>query len=145
RLGARGPGYLGRVEGGELDVDRFEALLAEARAVPPDRAAELLRDALSLWRGPPLPELRYADIAQPELARPEALRHVALEQRFEAELALGRHRELLPELERVVAAEPLRERLRGQLILALYRSGRQAHALAVYADGRRTLVDELGI
>ena len=145
RLETRAPGYLLRVKAGELDVDRFEALLVEARAVPPDQAAELLHDALSLWRGPPLPELRYADIAQPELARLEALRHVALEQRFEAELALGHDRELLPELERVVAAEPLRERLRGQLMLALYRSGRQADALSVYADGRRTLVDELGI
>jgi len=145
RLETRAPGYVLRVDPGELDVDRFEALVAEARAVPANRAAELLREALSLWRGPPLPELRYADIAQPEIARLEALRHVALEQLFEAELAVGRHRELLPELERVLAAEPLRERLRGQLMLAMYRSGRQADALAVYADGRRTLVDELGI
>ena len=95
-----------------MDVDRFEALVAEARTVPPNRAAELLREALLLWRGPPLPELRYADIAQPEIARLESLRHVALEERFEADLALGRHRELVPELERLVAAEPLRERLR---------------------------------
>jgi predicted ATPase/DNA-binding SARP family transcriptional activator len=145
RLETQAPGYRLRVEMGELDVDRFEALVAEARAAPPERATELLEEALSLWRGPPLPELGYADIAQPELARLEALRQVALEQRLEAELALGRHREGVPELERLVAAEPLRERLRCQLMLALYRSGRQADALAVYADARRTLVDELGI
>lgn len=145
RLETRAPGYVLRVDKGELDVDRFEALVAEARTVPPNRAAELLREALSLWRGPPLPELRYADIAQPEIARLESLRHVALEERFEADLALGRHRELVPELERLVAAEPLRERLRAQLMLALYGSDRQADALASYADGRRRFVEELGI
>jgi predicted ATPase/DNA-binding SARP family transcriptional activator len=145
RLETCAPGYLLRVEPGELDVDRFEALLAEAQQEPPARAAELLREALLLWRGPPLPELRYAEIAQPELARLEALRHVALERRFEADLALGRHSELLPDLEGAVAAEPLRERLRGQLMLALYRSGRQADALALYAETRRVLVEELGI
>ena len=145
RLETRAPGYLLRVEAGELDVDRFESLTAEARTASPERAVELLDEALALWRGPPLPELRYVDIAQPELARLEGMRCLALELRFEAELALGRHREVLPELERFAATEPLRERLRGQLMLALYRSGRQADALAVYAAGRRTLVEELGI
>jgi predicted ATPase/DNA-binding SARP family transcriptional activator len=145
RLVTRTPGYLLRVEAGELDAERFESLVGEARAAPPARSVELLADALALWRGAPLPELRYADLAQPELARLDALRHTALEQRFEAELALGRHREALPELERLVAEEPLRERPRAQLMLALYRSGRQADALAVYADGRRTLVEELGL
>ncbi|HEY1365658.1 MAG TPA: BTAD domain-containing putative transcriptional regulator [Gaiellaceae bacterium] len=145
RLETRAPGYQLKVEAGELDVDRVEWLVAESRDAPPEQAAELLREALSLWRGNPLPELRYSDFAQPELARLDALRHSALEQLFEAELARGRHREVLPELEGLVAAEPLHERLRGQLMLALYRSGRQADALAAYSDGRRTLVEELGI
>src|SRR4051794_16239037 len=145
RLETRAPGYRLRVEEGERDVDRFEALLAEARSAGPERAGGLVAEALSLWRGPPLPELRDADVAQPEFARLEGLRQLGLELGFEAQLALGRHREALPDLERFVAAEPLRERPRAQLMVALYRSGRQADALAVYAAGRRTLVDELGI
>src|SRR5262249_50972183 len=103
------------------------------------------RSALSLWRGPPLADVS-AELRLPgELARLEELRLVALEDRIDADLALGRETELVPELETLVAQNPLRERLRGQLMLALYRSGRQADALAAYRDARTTLVDELGI
>ena len=139
------PGYLVRVEDGALDLARFEALLARARAEPPERATATLDEALALWRGPPLAELAGSLAAEPEVGRVEALHLAAIEERVEAELALGRHERLVPELERLVAREPLRERLRGQLMLALYRSGRQADALAAYQDARRTLVDELGV
>ena len=108
------------------------------------RAAKL-REALALWRGPPLADLAYESFAQPAIARLEELRLAALEKRIEADLALGRHAELVAELEALVAEHPLRERLRAQLMLALYRCGRQADALAVYQATRRALVEELGI
>ena len=108
-------------------------------------AAMTLREALGLWRGPALADVAYESFAQAEIARLEELRRPALEERIDADLALGRHAELVGELEALVAAEPLRERLRGQLMLALYRSGRQADALAAYRDARQILVDELGI
>ncbi len=104
-----------------------------------------LHEALSLWRGPPFADFAYDRFARPEIARLEELRLVALEERIEADLALGRHAELVGELEGLMAEHPLRERLRGQLMLALYRSGRQAEALEVYQDTRRLLVEELGI
>jgi DNA-binding SARP family transcriptional activator len=139
------PGYLIRVGPNELDLLRFERLVDEARRAPPDLAARLLRDALGLWRGPALADLAGERFAQAEALRLEELRLGALEQRFEADLALGRHAELVGELEALVREHPLRERLRAQLMRALYSSGRQAEALTVYRDTRNLLVDELGI
>ena len=123
RLVTRAPGYLLRVDPGELDLDRFERLLGEARTDEPETAARKLREALALWRGPALGDLAYEPFAQPEIARLEELRLVALEQRIEADLACGRHRELIGELEALVFEHPLRERLRCHLMVALYRSG----------------------
>ena len=111
----------------------------------PTAAEGALREALALWRGPALADFLYEPFAQTEIARLEELRTVALEERIDADLALGRHAELVSELEALVAAQPLRERPRAQLMLALYRSGRQADALAAYRAARETLVEELGI
>ena len=148
-LHTRAPGYVLELEPGQLDVDRFESLLAEGRRAlelgDAAKAAGTLREALDVWRGPPLADFTYESFAQAEIARLEERRLLALEDRIEADLALGRQADLVPELEACVARYPLRERLRGQLMLALYRSGRQAEALRVYADTRRVLVDELGI
>ena len=145
----RSPGYVLRVEDGQLDADRFAGLLARARAALAAGAAleasTLLREALGLWRGPPLSEFAFDSFAQEEIARLDELRLAALEERVEADLALARHRELVAELEALVARHPLRERLRGQLMLALYRCGRQADALRVYQDTRHVLVEELGL
>ena len=135
RLTTRAPGYVLRVGPDELDLTRFERL----------RAAGKLREALALWRGPPLADLAYEPFAQTEIARLEELRLAVLEERIDADLAGGRHAELVGELETLVAAEPLRERLRAQLMLALYRSGRQAEALDAYRAARRVLADELGL
>jgi ABC-type transport system substrate-binding protein/DNA-binding SARP family transcriptional activator/streptogramin lyase len=141
----RTPGYLLRLEPGQLDVDRFQALLEEARGQQPAQAAERLRAALALWRGEPLADFRYDSFAQEEIRRLEELRLAALEERIEAELALGRHEDVLSELESLARANPLRERLQGQLMLALYRCGRQAEALEAYRAARRRLVEELGL
>jgi YVTN family beta-propeller protein len=145
----RSPGYVLTVVPGELDLHRFQALTEEGRralaAGRAEDAAKRLREALGLWRGPPLAELAYDSFAQVEIARLEELRLSALEERIEADLALGRHHDLIPEVEALVTENPLRERLRGQLMLALYRSGRQAEALQAYQRARHTLVDELGI
>jgi DNA-binding SARP family transcriptional activator len=141
----RGPGYLIRVAPHELDLLRFEQLVEEATQAPAAQAARLLRDALSLWRGPALGDLASESLAQAEILRLEELRLAALELRIETDLALGRHRELIGELEVLVHEHRLRERPRAQLMLALYRSGRQAEALDLYREGRRLLVDELGI
>src|SRR2546422_678494 len=111
----------------------------------PAGAADTLRTALALWRGAPLADLAWEPFAHVEITRLEELRLAALEDRIDADLALGRHGQLVAELERLVAEQPLRERPRSQLMLALYRSGRQADALAVYQRARRTLVDELGL
>jgi len=145
----RAPGYLLSLAPEQLDRSRFERL-AEAgeqalRADEPQQAASLLAEALSLWRGPALGDFRYERWAQAEAARLEELRLAALERRFEAELALGRHASLVSELEPLVAEYPLRERLRAQLMLALYRSGRQAEALEHYQQARAALVEQLGI
>jgi YVTN family beta-propeller protein len=149
RLETRGHGYALALEPEELDLARFERLLVEGRellasgrAAP---AAETLRSALALWRGPALADFAYEPFAQGEIARLDELRLAALEERVEADLALGRHRELIPELEALVREHRLRERLRAQLMLALYRSGRQAEALEAYQRTRRTLGDELGL
>src|SRR5262249_42120437 len=109
------------------------------------RAAGDAAEALALWRGSPLADFAYEPFAAGERARLEELRLVTLEQRIEADLARGRHADLVPELEALVATEPLRERPRAQLMPALSRCGRQADALEVYQAGRRALVDELGI
>jgi DNA-binding SARP family transcriptional activator len=138
-------GYELRVEPDQLDLHRFERLVAEARNAAPREAAQLLRHALAAWRGPPLADLGDEPFAQNEIARLDELRLAALEERIEADLALGRDGDLVAELQALVAEHPLRERLRAQLMLALYRSGRQAEALDVHRQGRRRLVDELGI
>ena len=145
RLERRAPGYLLHLEPEELDLARFERLCAEARGQEPEAAAATLAEALALWRGPPLADFAYDYFAQGEIARLEELRLGAIEQRIEAELALGRHAELVGELEALVGEHPLRERLREQQILALYRSGRQAEALQAYREARQTLVEGLGI
>ena len=108
-------------------------------------ARGLLRDALALWRGAPLSDFVYEPFAQAEAARLKELRVATIEDRIEADLRAGQAAELVPELQALAAREPLRERLRGQLMLALYRSGRQADALDVYRDARTTLVEELGL
>lgn len=147
RLDTRGAGYAVRVEPAELDLARVQHLLSEARGVAaarPDQASAKLREALELWRGPALAEFGEP-FAQVEGPRLEELRLAALEAWVDAELALGRHAELVGELDALVGRHPLRERLRGQQMLALYRSGRQADALAAYAAYRTTLDDELGI
>ena len=141
----RAPGYLVQIEPNQLDLHRFERLLDEARAESPERAAVILREALALWRGPALADFAYEAFAHAEIVRLEELRLAALERRIEADLALGRDTELVGELEGLVVRHPLRERFRGQHMLALYRSGRQAEALEAYQATRRTLVDELGI
>ena len=148
RLLTRPPGYVIEVGEGELDLDRFEQLLAGGRQALSERRAEdasrLLRKALALWRGPALTEFSEP-FAQPEAGRLEEVRFSALEERIEADLALGRHADLVGELEALVSRSPLRERLRGQQMLALYRCGRQADALAAHQEGRRLLDQELGI
>jgi DNA-binding SARP family transcriptional activator len=148
-LHTRPPGYLIELGEHELDLHRFERLVAEGRRALAEAKAETasrsLREALALWRGPALAEFTPAPFAQSEGARLEELRLSALEERVEAELALGLHSELVGELEALVARHLRRERLREQLMLALYRSGRQAEALAAYQEARRTLVEELGL
>ena len=148
RLVTRAPGYALLVEPGELDLQRFERALDRAAAALPDdpaAAAAHASTALSLWRGAPLADVAYSSYAQAAVARLEELRAVALELRVEAELALGHHAQVVGELQQLVAEHPLRERLWGQLMLALYRDGRQADALAVYRAARRRLVEEVGI
>ena len=138
-------GYVIRLAPGQLDLDRFERLVEEAGPAEPPEAAEKLREALSLWRGPALADFAYEPFAQAAIGRLEEVHLLAVEMRIDADLALGRHAGLVPELDALAAEHPLRERLRGQLMLALYRSGRQAEALAAYQSARSTLVDELGI
>jgi YVTN family beta-propeller protein len=149
RLETRGHGYMLRVDPGALDAERFQALLdaggaalAAGEAAP---AAESLRGALALWRGAALADVAYEQFAQGEIARLDELRLVAVEERIEADLALGRHAALVAELQGLVRAEPMRERPRAQLLLAHDRSGRQVEALEAYQDARRVFVDELGL
>jgi DNA-binding SARP family transcriptional activator len=145
RLVTHPPGYVLRVEPAALDLARFEQLLGEARRAAPESAARKLHQALALWRGPALADLAYESFAQAEIARLEELRLAALDQRIDADLATGRHAELVGELEALVAQHPLHERLRCQLMVALYRSGRQAEALDAYRAARRELSEELGL
>jgi predicted ATPase/DNA-binding SARP family transcriptional activator len=148
RLHTHAAGYVLAVEPGELDSRRFEDLLAKGRASlragEADRAAEHLREALALWRGRPFEDLAYEPFVQVEAARLEELRLACIEERMEADLARGEHASLVAELEALVARHPLRERVCEQLMLALYRSGRQIEALQVYRDARRRLV-EIGV
>jgi WD40 repeat protein/DNA-binding SARP family transcriptional activator len=148
-LVTRPPGYLLRVGHHELDLDAFKERVEEGRRAmaegDPARAARLFAEGLDLWRGPPLGEFAYETFAQPAIATLEELRRSALEDRVDADLASGRHADLVGELQALVAEYPLRERLRAQLMLALYRSGRQAEALQAYQEARRELTEELGI
>jgi DNA-binding SARP family transcriptional activator len=142
----RSPGYTIRLVPDQLDLTVFERLTAEALdAHEPEHAAGLLRQALGLWRGPPLADLTYEPFARAPSERLEELRLAALEQRIEAELELGRHDGLVAELEQLVAEHPLRERFHAQLMMALYRSARQAEALEAYRRARQALVAEFGI
>ena len=139
------PGYRLAIAPEDVDANRFQRLLDEARDADPARRAALLTEALALWHGPALADLDEEQFARLEAARLDELHVVALEERLDAELQLGRHAALVGDLEALVAAHPLRERLRGQLMLALYRCGRQAEALEVYRAARLALADELGL
>ncbi len=139
------PGYKLDISPDQLDVERFRRLVEAARTKPPAESALELREALGLWRGPALADLLFEPFAEQESARLEELRLSVLEERIEAELGAGRHSEVVGELEALVREHPLRERLRGHLMLALYRSGRQVEALDVYHDARNLLIDELGL
>jgi DNA-binding SARP family transcriptional activator/ABC-type transport system substrate-binding protein len=145
RLVTRERGYELVVAPGELDADRFEELVGASSGTVPSEAAARLREALSLYRGEPLADLSLEPWAQPEIARLNERRLTALEARIDADLALGRHRELVPELEGLFAEHPFREHLLEQLVLALYRSGRQADALEAYRRGAARLRGELGL
>jgi DNA-binding SARP family transcriptional activator/ABC-type branched-subunit amino acid transport system substrate-binding protein len=144
-----GHGYVLEAAPDEVDVDRFECAAEAGRrlfaAGDAERAAAKLGEALQMWRGPPLADFAYEPFAETEAARLAELRIAALEDRIDADLALGRHAALVAELEALVRAHSLRERLRGQLMLALYRCGRQADALERYREGREALVGELGL
>ena len=138
-------GYVLRADPDSVDLQRFERLVVEAKPLAAAQRKEKLTDALALWRGAPLADLSHEPAIAAEMRRLEELRLSALEQRIDADLELGGSLELVAELEALIAEHPLRERLRGQLILALYRGGRQAEALETYRETRRVLVEELGI
>jgi DNA-binding SARP family transcriptional activator len=144
-LVTRPPGYLLQIAPEQLDLERFRMRVETARQSPAQERAAKLRQALTLWRGPPLAEFAFEAFARPEIGRLEELRLSVLEERIEAEIEAGEDAELVGDLESLVQEHPLRERLRRQLMLALYRAGRQAEALQAYHDARRVLVDELGI
>jgi DNA-binding SARP family transcriptional activator/ABC-type branched-subunit amino acid transport system substrate-binding protein len=148
-LETRGRGYVLELDRGQVDADGFEDLLAQGSRQlaegDPGEAAKTLREALALWRGPPLADFTYEDFAQEEIDRLEELRLTALEERIDADLALGRHTDLVAELTGLVGEYPLRERIRAQLMLALYRSGRQAEALEAYQAGRSALLEQRGL
>jgi predicted ATPase/DNA-binding SARP family transcriptional activator len=145
RLQTVGSGYCLHVAPGELDADRFEQLCRRGAELPARQAATMLREALALWRGPVLADLRYEAWAQGEIRRLEELRAPAVEHRVRADLELGEHARLVGELEALVRQHPLRERLRAQQMLALYRAGRHADALAAFREARATLDAELGL
>ncbi len=148
-LVTRGHGYLLHAEPGQIDVDRFESVVAEGRAAleggDPAAAVARLGEGLAMWRGPPLADFAYDSFAQAEIARLDESRLDVVEERVDAVLALGDHARLIGELEALVQTHPSRERLLGQLMLALYRSGRQGDALEAYREARRRRVDELGL
>ena len=148
-LVTRPGGYLLAVESGRVDAELFEGLLAEGRrllaAGDPGSAAARLRDALAMWRGPPFADVASLEFVQPEIRRLEELRLAAEMDRVDADLARGRDAELIGDLEMLVASNPLQERLRAQLMIALYRAGRQTDALGIYRDGSQLLRSELGL
>jgi DNA-binding SARP family transcriptional activator/ABC-type branched-subunit amino acid transport system substrate-binding protein len=147
-LVTRAPGYVLEISPEQLDLERFRGLVEQGRGEldgAPEAAARTLRRALALWRGPPLADLANEPFAAEASRALEEERLAALETRIDADLACARHAELVGELTALVRANPLRERLRGQLMLALYRSGRQSEALDAYSDARQTLVSELGL
>ncbi|HZD37374.1 MAG TPA: BTAD domain-containing putative transcriptional regulator, partial [Actinomycetes bacterium] len=145
----RDPGYLLQVDPDQIDLHRFRALVDEGRAAleagDPWTATNILHEAVALWRGPVLADVVAAGVSWPELAGIDELQISAIETRIEADLGAGRHAELVGELESLIRRHPLREHLHGQMMLALYRSGRQADALGAYRHARKTLVEELGI
>jgi DNA-binding SARP family transcriptional activator len=142
---SRAGSYLLDIAPEQIDVGRFERLTAEGRAASGEERVEKLQEALMLWRGPPLADLSFEPFAANEASRLDELRTAVLEELIDAKLSLGASAELVPELETLITEHPFRERLRGQLMLALYRAGRQAEALEAYQEARRTLTDELGI
>ncbi len=144
-VATRSPGYVLVVDPETIDAVRFERAVQRAAGLSPPERAEALAGALALWRGPALADLADEPFARNEAARLDELRLAATEERIAADLELGRGADLVAEIEAHVVANPLRERLRGQLMLALYRSGRQAEALEAYQDARSALVDGLGI
>jgi DNA-binding SARP family transcriptional activator len=144
-LVTRSPGYVLSVTPEQIDARRFERELTHARALPAAERVDRLQAALALWRGSALAEFAFDDFAQAEIRRLEELRLVAVEERIDAELELGRHADVVGELEALVAAHPLRETFRRQQMLALYRSARQAEALDAYQNARSRFVSELGI
>jgi DNA-binding SARP family transcriptional activator len=140
-----GSGYRLAIEPEAVDAHRFKRLIDEARGAPAEVRAAKFSAALTLWRGPALADFAYEPFAQRAIIALDELRTQAIEDRIEADLALGRAADLVPELEQLIQEHPFRERLRGSLILALYRSGRQADALQAYRDARSLLVEELGL
>jgi DNA-binding SARP family transcriptional activator len=142
RLVTQAPGYRLRLEAGELDLHRFDGLAEQGRATGD---ADLLREALALWRGEPLADLRDEPFAQRAALHLEESRLAVLGDQIDADLAAGRHAELVPELEQLSSTNPLGERPYGQLMLALYRAGRQGDALETYQRARTTLNREIGV
>ena len=146
RVITKAPGYLLELlSGDELDSSRVRELESTARTADPETRVACLREAEELWHGPSLADFAFDSFAQPEIARLEELRLNVIEKRIDAELDLRGHSDLVAELEALVTEHPLRERLRGQLMLALFRAGRQADALRAYQDARRALVEQLGV
>jgi YVTN family beta-propeller protein len=145
RLATTAGGYLIRVGEDELDAARFERLVEQARRADPREAERLLTEALALWRGPALADFRFDSFAQDDIRRLDDLRNTAVADRVDARLALGRHDEVIGELDQLLVASPLWERPRAQLMLALYRAGRQSDALDLYRRTRKLLADELGL
>jgi DNA-binding SARP family transcriptional activator len=140
------PGYALAIRPEQVDLTRFRRLVATARAATEAaRRAALMREALDLWRGTPLADFEFEPFAQSEIARLKEERLAGLEERIDADLEAGRHADIAGEVEALVDRHPTRERLRAHLMLALYRSGRQADALEVYQDARRAFVEQLGI
>ena len=144
-LETRSPGYVLSVSPAQVDARHFEQALTDARRLPPAERRDRLQAALALWRGPALAEFAFDDFAQAEIRRLDELRLVAREERIDADLALGLHADVIGELEGLVGDHPLRETFRRQLMLALYRAGRQAEALEAYQDARARFIDDLGI